>query len=379
MKTCTECGARIESGATACNLCGTPVDEISRESVSDVGRHTPVESVESNSGQELPTQEPASAAGNLFCNQCGHGNPSGSKFCSKCGSALQHLDATENTARDLKANVTNTGEVASNPGIPATVISPTADENPVGENDAQTGSSIVGRQITIIVGAGVLIVLALYMINSLSESDTQTPGPADTQISAPVSGPLTGPFAEKADSLVSAVESSTGEDKIQKQSELLDLYQSATRLDLAAGIAEEIAIIRNTESAWIFAGNLYFDWMDRQGQADVKSAFAQKAIAAYGKALAINPDNLDVRTDMGIAYMYDPTRPMMAIQETMKVLAIDSLHVQANFNRGIMLRQINRIDQAIAQFEKVKRIVGDPNNPVYQRAQAAIKSISSGS
>jgi lipoprotein NlpI len=67
---------------------------------------------------------------------------------------------------------------------------------------------------------------------------------------------------------------------------------------------------------------------------------------------------------------------MMAIQETNRVLESDSLHIQANFNRGIMLSQINRLDQAIEQFETVKRIIGDPQDPVYQRAQDAIARLS---
>ena len=66
---------------------------------------------------------------------------------------------------------------------------------------------------------------------------------------------------------------------------------------------------------------------------------------------------------------------MMAIQETNRVLEQDSLHIQANFNRGVMLANINRIDQAVDQFEKVKRIIGDESNPIYQRADQAIESV----
>ena len=107
-----------------------------------------------------------------------------------------------------------------------------------------------------------------------------------------------------------------------------------------------------------------------------KTPWSQKAVAAYQAALDMNPDNLDVRTDMAIAYLYDPQNSMLAIQETNRVLESDSLHIQANFNRGIMLNQINRTDQAIEQFEKVKRIVGDPEDPVYQRAENAIVQLS---
>jgi cytochrome c-type biogenesis protein CcmH/NrfG len=116
---------------------------------------------------------------------------------------------------------------------------------------------------------------------------------------------------------------------------------------------------------------MYYDVMESREDAS-RGAYAKKAIAAYASALEINPDNLDIRTDMAIAYMYDPDNPMKAIQETNRVLEQDSLHVQANFNRGVMLANINRIDQAVAQFRKVQRIVGDDSSPIYQRAEQAI-------
>lgn len=156
--------------------------------------------------------------------------------------------------------------------------------------------------------------------------------------------------------------------------DLMDLYLAANRIDLAAGEAERIAEITNTENDWAIAGNLYYDVMEGREDAS-RSTYAKRAISAYDRALAINPDNLDIRTDMAIAYMYDPDNPMMAIQETNRVLEQDSLHIQANFNRGVMLANINRIDQAVDQFEKVKRIIADESNPIYQRADQAIESV----
>ncbi|NNF03458.1 MAG: hypothetical protein HKN17_03230 [Rhodothermales bacterium] len=186
--------------------------------------------------------------------------------------------------------------------------------------------------------------------------------------------PLADQFVPRETELRDRLQEASGTEALDIHRDLTDLYLAANRIDLAAAEAERIAEITDTENDWAIAGNLYYDVMESRGDAS-RSAYAKRAIEAYSRALEINPDNLDVRTDMAIAYMYDPDNPMMAIQQTNRVLEQDSLHIQANFNRGVMLANINRIDQAVEQFEKVKRIIGDESSPIYQRAEQAIASV----
>src|SRR5690606_3858356 len=96
--------------------------------------------------------------------------------------------------------------------------------------------------------------------------------------------------------------------------------------------------------------------------------------AAYRRSLELDPDNLDVRTDLGWALQYDPGNALQSIDETNLVLEKDPNHVRASFNRGVLLLQINRLDQAIEQFRKVQRIVGS-GAPEYQQAEQAIRAI----
>jgi cytochrome c-type biogenesis protein CcmH/NrfG len=72
--------------------------------------------------------------------------------------------------------------------------------------------------------------------------------------------------------------------------------------------------------------------------------------------------------------MYDGVNPMRAIDEINHVLEQDPDHLQANFNRGIMLAQIGRTDQALEQFERVLSLA-EAGTPAYQRASEAIRSI----
>lgn len=235
----------------------------------------------------------------------------------------------------------------------------------------------MGRQVVVIVGAGILFVIALYMITVLSarNNPSSTPSRPSTAVETVDEPPLAEQFVPRERELLDRLEEESGaREALDIRRDLMDLYMAANRIDLAAGEAERVAEITNTENDWAIAGNMYYDVMESRQDAS-RAVYAKRAIAAYARALEINPDNLDVRTDMAIAYMYDPDNPMMAIQETNRVLEQDSLHIQANFNRGVMLANINRVDQALDQFEKVKRIIGDESNPIYQRAEQAIESV----
>ena len=199
--------------------------------------------------------------------------------------------------------------------------------------------------------------------------------PQSGQSASPlVLGPLPAEVQGTVQSLRDQIDTLTGEARTLKRRELADFLISHGRWDLAGEVQEEIAAVTGAESDWVRTGNLYYDWMESVGD-ESKAGFAQRAIAAYQEALQINPDNLDVRTDMAIAYMFDPENSVQAIAQTNMVLEQDSLHVQANFNRGIMLLRINRFEEAISQFNTVKRVVGDPANPIYQRAESALEAL----
>jgi cytochrome c-type biogenesis protein CcmH/NrfG len=76
---------------------------------------------------------------------------------------------------------------------------------------------------------------------------------------------------------------------------------------------------------------------------------------------------------MGEAYLLTNS-PMRGIRAINQVLEDDSTFVPARFQKGLALLQINRIDQAVAEFEAVKRHAGR-QDPFYKQAQRAIDVI----
>jgi tetratricopeptide (TPR) repeat protein len=181
-------------------------------------------------------------------------------------------------------------------------------------------------------------------------------------------------LAAQAESIRTAI-AETGDVEQQNalRSDLVEFYATNGRLDLAGREQGVVAESRNTATDWTLAGDLHFDWMEQQsGTERVKAA--QRAAAAYKQALELEPDNLDVRTDLGVAYLNDPASPMLAIQETNTVLEADPDHIQANFNKGVMLLQIGRQAEAIERFEKVRDLT-EPGAPAHDRAIEILEQI----
>ena len=94
--------------------------------------------------------------------------------------------------------------------------------------------------------------------------------------------------------------------------------------------------------AWADLGNEYFD-----------SHQAQKAVNAYGKALALKPGNPNILTDQGVMYrqlgQFDK-----ALANFQKANKLDPSHVQSLFNIGVVYaNDLNKPDEAAKAWNKV--------------------------
>ena len=118
----------------------------------------------------------------------------------------------------------------------------------------------------------------------------------------------------------------------------------------------------NNLPAWVELGNLYFD-SDRP----------KDAVEAYGRYLAIKPDNPDVRTDMGIMYrkmgQFD-----RALEEFRKAAQGDPKHANSRYNIGIvLLHDKHDMKGAITAWEDYLKV--DPNSERAQRIRAQIEKM----
>ena len=385
---CLACGARLEEDALACDLCGIPRgmtdedpiydEEIAEAPAGMVGGQEPVDDAP-------PASQGEPSARAVYCIACGFQNPMGANFCAQCGKALVSLTDPRASA---PVRVPEPPRVAalSKPPVAVPVPSPRSEAASIGSpggGPASAGASpgappspkSLAVQVGVIVGAGILLVVAVFLIRGFLQPQT-IPGPQPRAQASGVVGsgaveePLAGILQERITDLRSrAASAETDVEVIGLQQQIVDVAMGEGRYDVASYAMEAIATRTDTENDWARAGNFAFDWMMDKPDPTQRAAWAVRTIGFYQRALDINPSNLDVRTDMAIAYMYDPQNPMEAVNQTNLVLEADSLHIQANFNLGIMLFQINRPDRAASQFQKVMDIIADPSDDTYQRAQ----------
>ena len=338
-KTCPECGALVPAGSTTCELCGSNVEEAAH---ADAGVDTP----------------DAAPADGLFCNHCGWKNPAGSRFCAGCGDALQ---------------AAGEGEPAR-PGLPP-------EEPELAEpRSTSTDPSDVGKQVTLLVGGGVLIILALYIITLVSKQNVTTGGAEPTASLSAIAvledagaEPPPAEVQSAADDIRQQMGQVPLDERRALQTQLVDLYYEAGLPDYAAVEARAVAEETGHPSDWRDAGDLFFHWMETANPMQ-RAEIAQLTIDAYERVLEHTPDNHDVRANLAWASQYDASDPMRAIDETNYILDRDENHLQAVFNRGYFLMRINRFDQAVEQFERVQEM-GDADSPIVQQATAIIEMI----
>lgn len=265
---------------------------------------------------------------------------------------------------------------AAGPALP-----PEADDVP--ENSGREAiPEGMGRQLGVLIGAAVLLVVGLYVVTLVSKQGvaSEPVAPTSTESAESVvadhdldAQPLPEQIAEQAGALEQEIAGLDGEAKLAKQRELIGLYIGAGRSDRAAVIQQTVAETVDTPDAWTRTGDLYYEWMENVEDGH-KSEVAPLAIAAYQKVLEVEPDEVDVRAKMAWAYQYDQQSPMEAITQTNLVLEQDPDHLQANFNRGLFLMRISRFDQAIEQLERVKEIAGE-GTPIFTQADAVIEAV----
>jgi len=187
---------------------------------------------------------------------------------------------------------------------------------------------------------------------------------------------LSGAMAGQIDSLETQIAQASGAEKQQLQAKLVNLLLGAGHPGRAAVVQRDLAEANGTAEAQRRAADLLYRWMEKlQRQGERKQVFqvARHAAQAYEAVVEQRPDDLDARTRMGESYLLT-NEPMRGIKAINAVLEDDSTFVPARFQKGFALLQINRLDQAVRQFEMVKQYA-EEGSPFSRQADRALTVI----
>jgi outer membrane protein len=144
---------------------------------------------------------------------------------------------------------------------------------------------------------------------------------------------------------------------------LATLYATANLFDSAAWYAEDASKFFNTTKSWIKAGDNYYQAYTLAIDQSKQKELAEKAQTFYGKVLAQNPDNLDIKTKMAMTYL-SSSSPMQGITMLREVLAKDSTNELALFNMGMLSIQSGQYERAVERLEQLIKV-----NPEHVQGQ----------
>lgn len=117
-------------------------------------------------------------------------------------------------------------------------------------------------------------------------------------------------------------------------------------------------------------GNLHFD----VGQQNKDPKMMQQAIGWYEKALKIKPDDLNVNTDLGIAYTFiSPPDNKKALEYIDKSLAKDPKHLQSLFHKTRIYIELKDLKAADTTFAIFKEASASTQNETVKQATAALE------
>ena len=137
------------------------------------------------------------------------------------------------------------------------------------------------------------------------------------------------------------------------------LYLYAAQFDKPDLLPEAIRVLKRAAAAapqdydtTVMLGNAEFDLARSSDPAHFKEARAY-----YARALAQKPDDVNVRTDLGLTYYFDtPSDPRRAIQEYRRSLARDPRHEMTLQNLTAALISTGELSEAQQRLDELQRI-----------------------
>jgi tetratricopeptide (TPR) repeat protein len=140
---------------------------------------------------------------------------------------------------------------------------------------------------------------------------------------------------------------------------LAERYAVVQRFDSAGYYLTLVATAQPSEKAWQQAADAYFQGYKFAVTEERRKMLGSKSIELYDKVLAANPNNLDAKTNLGMAYM-STDNPVKGIGLMREVLEQDPKNQNVLYNLGTLAMESNQFDKATERFGELVKL--NPSN-----------------
>lgn len=153
----------------------------------------------------------------------------------------------------------------------------------------------------------------------------------------------------------SKLKASVGAEKVAWLDSLSSNWDKQMRPGIAAEYVFQKAAIVNTAQTWKEAGERFLG-LSRYFQGEDKSTIGLRAIEALENAKKLDANDINVKTQLGVAYVETSQEPMKGIMLLREAVAQDSTNIDAQLNLGFFSMQSAQYDKAVIRFKKVVKL-----------------------
>jgi tetratricopeptide (TPR) repeat protein len=201
--------------------------------------------------------------------------------------------------------------------------------------------------------------------SSHDAGQAQMPALSLQSISETAKEGLNASIAEEITALEAKLNQAPASGKLAIQKQLAEKWDDVNQPAPQAFYYQMIAAKDSTYANWLKTGDLFAAAYQSAPDTLVQPALTQKAIDAYQKALALQPNSLDAKTGLGVAYVSGTGNPMQGIQLLLGVVKEDPENVKANYNLGLFSMRSGQFDKAVNRFKTVIAKQPDPESWFY--------------
>jgi len=174
---------------------------------------------------------------------------------------------------------------------------------------------------------------------------------------------LIGPaLAAPINGLEGRLKNASGNEALGLQKQLAKQWDDVNQPAPAAFYDQAIAGEDNKFEDWVIAGNHFNDAFKLTQDTLAQPAFVVNAIACFKNATRLQPQNLDAKTGLGVAYvnqtslgMTDPDggSPMQGIMLLLDVVKQDPKNRNANLSLGMFAMKSGQYEKAVQRFKTI--------------------------
>jgi tetratricopeptide (TPR) repeat protein len=197
---------------------------------------------------------------------------------------------------------------------------------------------------------------------AMPASEPQTSGLNLTDASATAKNLISNAAANEFNVLENAYQKASGEEKVNQAKVLAKKWDDLEQPVPSALYLEEAANGQPTLINWLNAGDRFLKAFDSSRDSLIRVEVLQKANGAFAKAIALDSNDLDAKTGMGITIVNGLGAPMQGIAMLLDVVKKDPKNFKANMSLGSFAIKSGQFDKAITRFKDIiQNIKGTPD------------------